>query len=98
MDLTEEGHGDAEPSSPPRSGPPSSTGIDHESTGSSPRTRAANLIGCRGKGTSSKPTKKARIDRKLMEASDKLANSMVEIERLKIETALTMHKENLLNC
>ena len=98
VDLTEKGNGDAEPLLPPRSGPPSSTGIDHESTGSSPRTRATNLIGCRGKRTSSKPTKRAKVVRNLMEALEKLADSTAEIEKLMIETALTMHKENLLDC
>ena len=98
VDLIEEDNGDVEPSSPPHSGPPSSTGIDHKSIGSSPRTRTANLIGCCGKGISSKPTKRAKVDRNLMEALDKLADSMAEIEKLRIETTLTMHKENLFDC
>ena len=94
VDLTEEGNGDSEPSLPPHS----STGIDHKSTGSSPKTCAANLIGCHGKGTSSKPTKRARVDRNLMEALDKLADSTTKIKKLRIKTALMMHKKNLLNC
>ena len=49
-DLSKGHEEGGEPSSPP----PSWTGIEHESIGSSPRIRATNLIECRGKGTSSK--------------------------------------------
>ena len=87
-------HQGREPSSPP----PSLTGHEHESTGSSPRTRAANLIGCRGKGISSKPAKRATIDYNLMDALDRLADSSAEIEKLQIEANLTMHRENLADC
>ena len=65
-----------------------------ESTGSSPRTRAANLAGVRGKATSSTPSKRARVDRSLMETLDRLVDSIAEIERLRIEASLTMHREN----
>lgn len=58
----------------------------------SPRTRAANLAGVRGKGTSSKPVaKRARIDRSLAETLDKMAESNAEIEKLRIEAGVTMH-------
>ena len=91
MDLSKGHEEEEEPSLPP----PSSTRNKHESTGSSPRTRVVNLIGCCGKGTSSKPTKRAKIDHNLMDALDRLADSNAEIEKLRIEANLTMHRENL---
>ena len=78
VDLLE-GHEEGEEPSLP---PPSSIGNEHESTGSSPRTSAANLIGCSGNGTSSKPTKRAKIDHNLMDALDRLTDFSVKIEKL----------------
>ena len=66
----------------PSSLPPSSIGNEYESTGSSPRTCVANLIGCRGKDTSSKPAKRAKIDHNFMDALDRLADSSAKIEKL----------------
>ena len=96
VDLFEQYDGDGEPSSPPPAFPTSSTGTGKESSGSSPRTRAANLLGCRGKGTSSQPAKRPKIERNLMDTLDRLADSTAEIEKLRIEAALTMHKDNLI--
>ena len=56
------------------------------------------MIGCRGKGTSSKPAKRAKIDHNLIDALDRLVDCSVEIERLQIEVDLTMYKENLADC
>ena len=78
---------------PPHSAANASTG-NIESTGSSPRTRVANLAGVCGKATSSTPSKRARVDRSLMETLDRLVDSNAEIERLRIEASLTMHREN----
>ena len=65
-----------------------------QSTRSSPRTCVANLADVRGKATSSIPSKRARIDRSLMETLDRLVDSNAEIECLRIEASLTMHREN----
>ena len=43
----------------------SGNGDTYSTTSTSPRTRAANLIGCRGQGTSS-TAKRPRVDRDLM--------------------------------
>ena len=48
------------------------------------------------KGTNSTPAKRARVDRNLMDSLDRLADSTAEIERLRIEVVLTMHKDNLI--
>ena len=53
-----------------------------------------NLVGVSGKGTNSTPSKWTRVDRNLMDSLDRLADSTVEIERLRIKAALTMHKDN----
>ena len=85
IDVSHEDDGDAEPSStqsPIHSGPASSTGTRPRSTGTSPRTRAANLVGVRGKGTSSQPNKKAKSDRNLMDAFDRMTESNTEIEMM----------------
>ena len=95
----EEPDGDGEPSwvhSPQRTNPEAHNGGDQQSHGTTPRTRATNLIGVSGKGTNSTPSKRARVDRNLMESLDRLADSTAEIERLRIEVALTMHKNNLI--
>ena len=97
VDVSEDEFRDGKPLAPPRSGPTPSTGTSHESTGSNPRTRAANLVGCRGKGISSKPNKRAKVDRNLMDTLDRLADSTTEIEKLRIEASLTMHRDNLLD-
>ena len=97
VDVNEDEFRDAEPLSPPRSVPTPSTGTGHKSTGSNPRTCAANLVGCRGKGTSSKPNKRAKVDRNLMDTLDRLADSTTEIEKLRIEASLTVHRDNLLD-
>ena len=65
------------------------------SIGTSPRTRAANLAGIREKGTSSQPAKKPKIDRNLMDALDSMTKSNTEIEKLRIEATMAMHKDNL---
>ena len=97
VDVSEDEFRDGKPLSPPRLGPIPSTGTGHESTGSSPRTRAANLVGCRGKGASSKPNKRAKVDRNLMDTLDRLVDSTTEIDKLRIEASLTVHRENLLD-
>ena len=63
---------------------------------SSPRTRAANLVGCRGQGTSC-TTKRPRVDRDLMDILNHMSESTTTIEKRHIEAALTMHKDNLLD-
>ena len=100
IDVSHEDDGDAKPSStqsPTRSGPASSTGTTPMSTGISPRTRAANLAGVRGKGTSSQPTKKTKTDGNLMDALDRMTESNTKIEKLRIESSMAMHKDNLVN-
>ena len=97
VDVSEDKFRDGEPLSPPRSGPIPSTSTSHESTGSSPQTRVANLVGCRDKGTFSKPNKRAKVDRNLMDTLDRLVDSTTEIEKLRIEASLTVHRENLLD-
>ena len=98
IDVSQEHDGDGEPTwtqSPTHTIPLSSIGTTQDSIRSSPRTWAANLVGCCGKGTSSQPSKRPRIERNLMETLDRMADSIVEIEKLRIEAALTMHKDNL---
>ena len=100
IDVSHEDDGDAEPSStqsPTRSGPTSSTGTRPKSTGTSPQMRAANLAGVHGKGTSSQPNKKAKSDRNLMDALDRMTESNTEIEKLRIESSMTMYKDNLVD-
>ena len=63
---------------------------------SSPRTRAANLVGCRGQGTSC-TAKRPRVDRDLMDILNHMSESTTTIEKRHIEAALTMHKDNLLD-
>ena len=98
IDVSQEHDGDDEPAwtqSPTHIVPLSFAGIIQDSTGSSPRTQAVNLVGCRGKGTSSQTSKRPRIERNLMETLDRMVDSTVEFEKLKIEVALTIHKDNL---
>ena len=79
--------------SPPHSVANASTG-NVQSTRSSPRIRAANLVAVRRKATSSTPSRRARVDRSLMETLNRLVNSNAKIERLRIEASLTMYREN----
>ena len=77
IDISQEHNGDGEPvwtQSPTHTIPPSSAGTTQDSTGSSPRTWAVNLVGCHGKGTSSQPSKRPRIERNLMETLDRMAD------------------------
>ena len=100
IDVSHEDDRDAEPSStqsPIHSGRASSSGTRPRSTGTSPRTRAANLAGVRGKGTSSQPNKKAKSDRNLMDAFDRMTESNSEIEKLRIQSSMAMHKDNLVD-
>ena len=100
IDVSHEDDGDAKPSSTQsstRSDPASSTGTRPMSTGTSPRTRATNLASVCGKGTSSQPTKKAKSDRNLMDALDRMTESNTEIEKLRIEATMAMHKDNLVD-
>ena len=85
--------GDAEPS--PTQSATSSISNRLVSTGSSPQTRATNLVGVCGKGTSSQPTKKPRIERNLMDAIDRMTESTTKIENLRIDATMAMHKDNL---
>ena len=62
----------------------------------SPRTCATNLVGCRGQGTVS-TAKHPRVDRDLMDTLNRMAESTATIEKMRIEAALAMHKENLLD-
>jgi hypothetical protein len=80
----------------PQRTPQAHSGGDQQSHGTTLRTRAANLVGVSGKDTNSTPFKRARVDRNLMDTLDRLADSTAEIERLRIEVALTMHKDNLI--
>ena len=79
IDVSHEDDGDAELSStqsPTRSRPTSSTSTRPVSTVTSPRMHVANLAGVRGKGTdSSQPAKKAKTDRNLMDALDRMTKS-----------------------
>ena len=98
IDVNHEDDKDSKPSStqsPTRSGPTSSTGTRPVSTGSSPRIRAIKLAGVRGKGISSQPAKKPRIERNLMDAIDRMIESTTEIEKLRIEATMAMYKDNL---
>ena len=98
IDVSQENDGDGEPAwtqSPTHIVPPSSASTTRDSTGSSPRTRASNLVACRGKGTSSQPSKRPKVEQNLMETLDRMADSTTEIEKLRIEAALTIHKDNL---
>ena len=54
-------------------------------------------MGCRGKGTSSQPSKRPKVERNLMETLDRMADSTAEIEKLRIEAALSVHKDNLVD-
>ena len=97
IDVSYEDDGDAEPSStqsPTRSSPASSTGTRFVSTGS-PRMHATNLAGVRGKGTSSQPAKKPRIERNLMDALDRMTKSTTKKKKFRIEATMAMHKDNL---
>jgi len=98
LDLSQEHDGEGEPSSPLQAALASLIGTEYKSTSTSPQTCVANLVGCCGKGTSSKLAKRAKIDRNLMDALDKLADFSAEIEKLRIEASLTMHKDNLVDC
>ena len=98
-DGCEEPDGDGEPSwvrSPQRTNPEAHSGGDQQSHGTTPRTRAANLVSVSWKATNSTPSKRARVDKNLMDTLDRLADSTAEIERFRIEAALTMHKDNLI--
>ena len=67
MNLEDEGEGDGEPictRSSDRTVPAftsSGNGETHSTARTSPRSRAANLVGCRGQDTSS-TAKRARVD------------------------------------
>ena len=78
-----------------RNAPASSIGTRPVSTDSSPRTHATNLVGVCGKGTSSQPAKKLRIERNLMDAIDRMIESTTKIKKLRIEAIMAMHKDNL---
>ena len=98
IDVSQEHDGNGEPAwmqSPTHTVPPSSAGTTQDSTGSSPRTWAANSIGCRGKGISSQPSKRPKIEGNLMETLDRMVDSTTEIEKLRIEATLTIYKDNL---
>ena len=100
IDVSHEDDRDVGPSStqsPTRSGPASSSGTKPVSTGSSPQTHASNLAGIHGKGTSSQPAKKPKIERNLMDALDRMTESNIEIEKLRIEATIAMHKDNLVD-
>ena len=98
IDVSQEDDGDGEPAwtqSPTHTVPPSSASTTRDSTRNSPRTRTTNLVGCRGKGTSSQPSKRPKVEQNLMETLDRMADSTTKIEKLRIEAALTIHKDNL---
>jgi hypothetical protein len=40
--------------------------------------------------------RQARVDMNLIDSLDRLADSTIEIERLRIEVVLTMHKNNVI--
>ena len=100
-DVCKEADGDGEPywmHSPYCTDPTPSNGADQQSNDTTPRTRAMNLFWVLGKCINSTPAKRTRVDRNLMNTLDRLADSTTKIERLKIKAALTMHKDNLIEC
>ena len=102
VSLEDEVEGDSEPAWTQSLDPtiPTFAGygnVETRSTASiSPRTRAADLVGCRGQGTSS-IAKRPCVDRDLMDTLNRMAESTATIEKMRIEAALAMHKENLLD-
>lgn len=65
----------------------------------SPRTRAANLPGVRGKGTSGAPApramaRRAMVDTGVIDALDRMSESQQTIEKLRIEAATVQAEEN----
>ena len=95
----EEPDEDGEPSwvhSPQRTNPDAHSGGDQQSNNTTPHTRASNLVGVSGKYINFIPSKWARVDMNLMDSFNRLADSAKKIERLRIEVALTMHKDNLI--
>ena len=102
VNIVDEVEGDGEPAWTRSLVPtvPAFAGYGHVETRStastSPRTRATNLVGCRGQGTSS-TTKRPRVDRDLMDTLNRMAESTTIIEKMRIETTLAMRKENLLD-
>ena len=102
VSLEDEVEGDSEPAWTQSPDPtiPTFAGygnVETRSTASiSPHTRAADLVGCRGQCTSS-IAKRLRVDRDLMDTLNRMAESTATIEKMRIEAALAMHKENLLN-
>ena len=101
IDVNHKDDGDDEPSStqsPTCSGLASSTSTRPVSTSSSLQMHATNLAGVYGKGISSQPAKKPRIERNLMDALDRITESTTKIEKLRIEATMAMHKDNLVEC
>ena len=100
VNLEDEGDGEAPCTRSPDHTVPaftgSGTGETRSTASTSPRTRAANLVGCRGQGTSS-TAKRARVDRDLMDTLNRMSESTATIEKMRIEAALSMHKDNLLD-
>ena len=93
MNLEDEGERDGEPAwtrSPYRTVPTfagSGNGVTCSTTSTSPRTRAANLVGCRGQGIYS-TVKRARVDRDLMDILNRMSDCTATIEKMCIEAAL----------
>ena len=102
VSLEDEVVGDGEPTWTQSPDPtvPSFAGLGNAETRStastSPRTRAANLVGCRGQGTSS-TAKRPHVHRDLMDTLNRMDESTATIENMCIEVALAMHKDNLLD-
>ena len=102
VNLEDEGEGDGEATctwSPDRTVyafTGSGNGETRSTASTSPRIRAANLVGCRSQGISS-TTKCARIDKDLMDTLNRMNKSTTTIEKMRIEAALAMHKDNLLD-
>jgi hypothetical protein len=71
---------------------------DIRSTAStSPRIRVANFVECWGQGTSF-TAKRAKVDRDVIDILNRMSESTTTIEKMLIEAALLMHKDNLLDC
>jgi hypothetical protein len=99
-DGCEEANGDGEPSwvhSPQRINHEAHSGADQQSNDITPRILASNLVEVSGKGINFTSSKRARIDKTLMDSLDILADSTTEIERLRIKTTITMYKYNLID-
>ena len=100
--FEDEGEGDGEPTwtrSPDSYVPAfagSGNGEPRSTASISPHIRATNLIGCRSQGISS-IAKRPRLNMNLIDILNPMNVSTSTIEKMRIEAALDMHKDNLLD-